>query len=77
MQLKNEQLRDFKFEINSLRNPPHGQFGKFLQDLRQGVQEIEELKTMSEEKWKGLYSMNYFLTKTYADSEEARLKAID
>ena len=32
---------------------------------------------MNEEKWKGLYSMNYFLNKTYADSEEARLKAID
>ena len=61
MKQKNESLREYKFEINSLRNPPHGQFGKFLQELRQGAQEIDELKAMNEEKWKGLHSMNYFL----------------
>ena len=32
---------------------------------------------MSEEKWKGLYSMNHFLQKTYSDSEEAKRKALD
>ena len=40
---KNESLREYRYELDNLRNPPNGQLGHFLESLRQGSQEIDEL----------------------------------
>ena len=49
--MKNDQLKEYKSEIDYMRNPPNGRFGKFLKDITSMTEAVEELESLHNEKW--------------------------
>ena len=55
---KNDQLREARADLDFMRNPPNGRLAKFLKNINEMDETVDELTQLHKEKWAGLLTMD-------------------